>query len=76
MEGHEEVSAMSPGFQLRSATPKAALGPPKFGTPPNIRQYHSGPHNQVADALSRLPVPETEGGFQADENVVLHCLYI
>lgn len=33
-------------------------------------QYRSGAHNQVADALSRLPVPDTEGGFQVDEEVV------
>nr|XP_037286010.1 uncharacterized protein K02A2.6-like [Rhipicephalus microplus] len=33
-------------------------------------QYRSGAHNQVADALSRLPVPDTEGGFHVDEEVV------
>ncbi|XP_077564735.1 uncharacterized protein LOC144180229 [Haemaphysalis longicornis] len=33
-------------------------------------QYRRGEHNKVADALSRLPLPDTEGGPESEEEIV------
>nr|XP_054930704.1 uncharacterized protein LOC129386641 [Dermacentor andersoni] len=41
-----------------------------LGAAIHVVQYRRGEYNKVADALSRLPVPDTEDGLQIEEEVV------